>query len=202
MQKGHDLTGNQHLSSPDITSPQQPQARRQSATTRFALLGIFILPFAFVPYAFMRRRVSVLQQRLDDLTTTTSELQRSTRTLALQSSHRKDELARARLLLEAERKEVDELRCDLKATRDEYAIESAAIQSHLHKLLEESKVTKTRLTVLSHLGVSLADIAAFMHENKLRHGPSPLKADDYGVERLRALAMQIQKAAFTTDKDS
>lgn len=49
-----------------------------------------------------------------------------------------------------------------------------------------------RLDLFPRLGLSLADVAAFMHEVELHQGvPSPV-IHDHGIERLRTLALKLQ----------
>jgi hypothetical protein len=53
---------------------------------------------------------------------------------------------------------------------------------------------------LRELGRSLADVAAFMHEVELEQGLSTQRADQRGIERLRALALRMQKGEVRLDQ--
>jgi hypothetical protein len=64
----------------------------------------------------------------------------------------------------------------------------------------ESLCYRTQAATLRALGTSLADIAAFMHEIELEMGLLSLRADDRrGIERLRALALLMEKLELRLD---
>lgn len=49
-----------------------------------------------------------------------------------------------------------------------------------------------RLDLFPRLGLSLADVAAFMHEAELNQGVPLSATHDHGIERLRTLALKLQ----------
>ena len=49
-----------------------------------------------------------------------------------------------------------------------------------------------QLTVFRELGVSLADIAAFMHEVDIRQGFWTQRTDNGEIERIRQIALRLQ----------
>lgn len=50
--------------------------------------------------------------------------------------------------------------------------------------------------------MSLADIAAFMQEVEIKHGFVPKKDDGRGIERIRQMAMRLQRMVKREDVSS
>ncbi|KAG2152900.1 hypothetical protein DEU56DRAFT_908078 [Suillus clintonianus] len=162
--------------------------QRHPAITHFAVLALFLTPLAAVPYLLSKRRISALSSRLDELSATTTVLRKELKTSATENATRKMELHRTSASLEAARSEFIQLRRSLKQLRMERDASEIMTQNALKQLLEERN---ERLALLPQLGISLADVAAFMYEAELRHGSV---IDAHGVERLRRLALEFHIA--------
>lgn len=61
--------------------------------------------------------------------------------------------------------------------------------------------SKSQAELLKDLGMSLADIAAFMQEVEIRHGFVPKKDDGRGIERIRQMALRLQKFVKGEERD-
>ncbi|OBZ77152.1 hypothetical protein A0H81_04071 [Grifola frondosa] len=86
-------------------------------------------------------------------------------------------------LLQAQGKERDKARAQ---TED-------VLRNDLKALLSEHRSTRDKIaSTLKDLGVSLADVAAFMHEVEVSQGYTPRKDDGRGIERMRQLALRLQ----------
>ncbi|KAG0705410.1 hypothetical protein DFH29DRAFT_276416 [Suillus ampliporus] len=168
--------------------------QRRPAITHFAVLAVLLTPLAAVPYLLSKRRISALSRKLDELSATTTTLRKELKTSATQNATRKVELHRTSASLEAAKSEVIQLRRSLEHLRAERDASEITTQNALKQLLEESKLTSERLALFPQLGISLADIAAFMYEVELYHGITPSAIDGHGVERLRRLALKFQIA--------
>ncbi|KAH7930013.1 hypothetical protein BV22DRAFT_972131, partial [Leucogyrophana mollusca] len=175
---------------------------RRPAIAHFAVLATFLVPFTLAPYLLMRQRVRGLHKRLDDLAATTSSLQKNMDKAVVARNLIKVELGRNAAQMEIYQKESKHLHRELERLRTEQTASKAVLQSNLQKLLEERKATRQAeslsvnyLAVLPQLGLSLADIAAFMHEVELYQGLPSTPVNDHGVERLRMLALKLQKSS-------
>jgi len=85
----------------------------------------------------------------------------------------------------------------VKETLDRQMITHGAMQSELRYLLEEAKTSRAQGNALRSLGLSLADVAAFMHEVELgmpqvEGAKPPSLRDRSRVEQLRLLALMLQ----------
>ncbi|KAF8138251.1 hypothetical protein EV363DRAFT_1580094 [Boletus edulis] len=182
---------------------------RRPAITTVVLLTSLLVPVVVVPYALTRRHISRLTQQIDHLLAANANLQnavsKSTRDVAL----RREELARA-ISIE---KDISLLRRDISQTQAQLNSFHSATRAELHSLLEEGKLTRQacqcipvrnpcppliltsfrhHLDLFPRLGLSLADVAAFMHEVELHQGVPSSIIHNHGIERLRALALKLQ----------
>ncbi|KAF8826502.1 hypothetical protein HHX47_DHR5000242 [Lentinula edodes] len=107
-----------------------------------------------------------------------------------------------------------------KLSNDNSATATAQYQSNLQFLLEEAKINRTQGNALRSIGLSLADIAAFMHEVELSipllippeptHRPgasisannqkSPIYDNKSRVENLRLSALMLQNLPRSQDR--
>ncbi|KAG6378522.1 hypothetical protein JVT61DRAFT_12783 [Boletus reticuloceps] len=165
---------------------------RRPAITTVVLLTSLLVPIVAVPYALTRRHISRLTQQIDHLLAANANLQnavsKSTRDVAL----RREELARA-ISIE---KDISLLRRDISQTQAQLNSFQSATRAELHSLLEEGKLMRQacqlHLDLFPRLGLSLADVAAFMHEVELHQGVPSSIIHNHGIERLRALALKLQ----------
>ncbi|KIJ70348.1 hypothetical protein HYDPIDRAFT_122059 [Hydnomerulius pinastri MD-312] len=166
---------------------------RRPAITTFVVLATFLTPFAVLPYVLNRRRTSHLSTKLDQLVASNAALARSLSRSLHEKALRKEELRRATSLLEEAKKEIHFLRRDISQIQAQH--EAFEITSRTWALIPlHSHLYRECLDVLPRLGISLADIAAFMHEVELHQGLPSSAMDDHGVEKLRMLALKLQKS--------
>ncbi|KAI6047095.1 hypothetical protein EDC04DRAFT_2597353 [Pisolithus marmoratus] len=155
------------------------------AIVTFAVLATVLTPFAIIPYVSISRRMTHLSRQLEQLATSTNMMQRSVQTLAHEAALQKE--------LDVMRNEFLALRqsCEHHLTRIESS--DVAIRADLSKQASELRQMRKHLdTVHPQLGLSLANIAEFMHEVQLSTGLTSV-ADKHGVERLRALALRLHQ---------
>jgi len=165
---------------------------RRPAITTVVLLTALLVPVAAVPYALTRRRISRLTTQIDHLISANTDLQnaisKSTRDIAL----RQEQLERTTSLLEKSKHETALLRRDISQTQAQLHSFHSATRAELQTLLDEGKLTRNRLDLFPRLGLSLADVAAFMHEVELHHTLPSSTIHNHGIERLRTLALKLQ----------
>ncbi|KAG2058933.1 hypothetical protein BDR06DRAFT_906567, partial [Suillus hirtellus] len=164
--------------------------QRHPAITHFTVLAVFFTPLAAVPYLLSKRRISALSRRLNELSAATTALQAELKTSATENATRKLESHRTSASLEVARMELIQLRRSLEQLRMERDVSEMTTQNALKQLLEERKLTRQAETGIA-LGLSLADVAAFMYEVELHHGIASSVIDGHGVERLRRLALKF-----------
>ncbi|KAJ3840770.1 hypothetical protein F5878DRAFT_496715, partial [Lentinula raphanica] len=183
------------------------------ASTHLTFLGgltAVILPITLVPYLFARRRLVSLQRQLNELESTTKNLQRELQATSVA-------VTRAQMTADVERRKTrasaHELREEIidgqreigtlmtkmrwieerESQKDE---ERRAVKSELQYLLEDAKVTRIQGDAIRSMGLSLADIAAFMHEVELWmpqvEGANLTSNDKSRVEQLRLAALMLQ----------
>ncbi|KAJ4472222.1 hypothetical protein J3R30DRAFT_1055019 [Lentinula aciculospora] len=202
-----------HLDSTFDPITERHNVTKFPASTHLTFIGgltAVILPITLVPYVFARRRLSALQRRFNELESLTRNLQRELHAAAVATTRTSTtadiERRRMNALLKEVKQEAKEansitssLELKLKENDERELLkdsDSRAMQSELQYLLEEAKITRTQGDAVRSLGLSLADIAAFMHEVELwmpqvdgaRRSPS----DKSRVEQLRLSALMLQ----------
>ncbi|KAF9221933.1 hypothetical protein BS17DRAFT_784182 [Gyrodon lividus] len=177
---------------PNDTPARENILLRRPAITTFVILAAFLTPFAVVPYVLTQRRISRLSHQLDQLLASNTALQKTVSRSTHEAALRKEELSRATSLLENSKKENQLLRRDISQTQAQHEAFQRATRTELQTLLAERKLSRERLDLLPQLGLSLADVAAFMHEVELHQGLPSSAMDNHGVEKLRMLALKLQ----------
>ncbi|KAI6035470.1 hypothetical protein F5J12DRAFT_760488 [Pisolithus orientalis] len=159
--------------------------QQHPAITTFAVLATFLTPFTIIPYVFINRRMTHLSRQLEQWAASTNVMQRNLQTLAREAALRKElDVVRNELLLLRQNSEYHRTRTELS---------DVAIRADLLKHSSELRQTREHLySVLPQLGLSLANIAEFMHEVQLSMGMTSA-ADKHGIERLRDLALRLYK---------
>ncbi|KAG8218442.1 hypothetical protein J3R82DRAFT_4068 [Butyriboletus roseoflavus] len=174
---------------------------RRPAITTVVLLTALLVPVVAVPYTFTRRRISRLSQQIDHLVAANADLQNLVSNSARDIALRRGEFARATSLIERSKGEISLLRRDISQTQVQLNSFQSATRAELQNLLDEGKLTRQalpasasqhRLDLFPRLGLSLADVAAFMHEVELHQGVSSSAIHNHGIERLRTLALKLQ----------
>ncbi|KAF9247015.1 hypothetical protein BU15DRAFT_26915, partial [Melanogaster broomeanus] len=172
---------------------------RRPAITTFIFLATFLTPFAVIPYVLSRRRISRLSNHLDQLVASNAVLRKTVSRSTYEASLWKEELSRVTSSLESSKKEIQLLRRDVSQTQIQHEAFQIATDTELQSLLAERKLD--RFDLLPQLGLSLADIAAFMHEVELHQRlPSSATTDGHGVEKLRMLALRLQTPSTSKDE--
>jgi len=174
------------------TPPGEGILLRRPAITTFVLLAAFLIPFALIPYVLTRRRMSCLSHQLDQLVANNAVLQKNVSTSTYQAVLRKEELSRAVSLLESSKKEIQLLRRDISQAQVQHEAFQVATRTELQSLLAERKLSRECFDLLPQLGLSLANLAAFMHEVELHQGLPSSATNDRGIEKLRLLALKLQ----------
>ncbi|KAG9317267.1 hypothetical protein JVU11DRAFT_1461 [Chiua virens] len=204
------------------TSPAGPSQRdnvllRWPAITTVVLLTTLIVPVAVLPYyALVRRRISRLTSQVDHLVTANTDLQNVVSKSAHDIALRREELGRAISLLEKSKSEISLLRRDISQTQTQLQSFQSTTRAELQSFSDEGKLTRQalptcaslcnlhpplififlrhRFDLFPQIGLSLADVAAFMHEVELHQGIPPSATHNRSIERLRALALKLQVA--------
>ncbi|KAH7916156.1 hypothetical protein BJ138DRAFT_1140313, partial [Hygrophoropsis aurantiaca] len=174
---------------------------RRPAIVHFTALAIFLTPFTLAPYLLMRRRVRGLQARLDNLAASMASLQKSANEAVIARNVLKAELKRTTVQAELSRNGLKELRSVMESNRSEQIASNAAVQSTIQQILNDRRATSDRLAILPQLGLSLADVAAFMHEVELYQGLPSRPSSDHGVEKLRTLALKLQDSLASREQE-
>ncbi|KAI0081795.1 hypothetical protein K474DRAFT_1703644 [Panus rudis PR-1116 ss-1] len=183
----------QHINR-DYNYSQTPNDRQPiSPLTHILILTSILTPIGLLPYLAVRRHLLTLSRKLSEISSTNASLQRDFRNALLEASVRREEHDRLRRLVEEQRREVLELREVVRrgeVREREVGERVRTVLEEVEKLREESR---TKETVLRELGVSLADVAAFMHEVEVQHPLATRKQPDgRGIERIRQLAYKFQ----------
>ncbi|KXN87915.1 hypothetical protein AN958_07925 [Leucoagaricus sp. SymC.cos] len=185
--------GATYRSPPCRTTGTRPVQSAPNSYFRVAVVAGVLLPIATVPYLFARRRISGLQHRCEELEWKLSVMERQLSFSVSESSSIRAEQAKMRATMRDMMEETDGMQQDVMQRVAEQSQANQVMQSDLHKLLEETKQIRTRFSTLRAVGVSLADVAAFMHEMELQMGlQSGKNTDSRGIERLRLLALRMQ----------
>lgn len=101
------------------TTAQGPPAAPISPWTHAVVLTAILAPTAIVPYLAVRRHLLSLHRKVAEVATSNATLQRDLKTALLESSIRREEHDRLKIL-------IDEVRRDLKRFREEETREKLA----------------------------------------------------------------------------
>lgn len=182
-----------------VMDHKNPNRGSRSALVHLAVLTTVLLPITLLPYCVASRNIALLRRRLNEYVVATARLQRDLRTTALENALIRDEHSRVRELLSEIRQEsrnIDvEMKQDLEKLRVEgehqtatQAASNKSFRSDLQKALDETRRTRTaQFAVQKEIGISLAEVAAFMHEQSLSEGK-----ESHRTDRLRWLALSLQ----------
>ena len=209
----------------------QSSGRKYPAIVHVTVLTGFLLPIVALPYFAMRRRIAPLHRKLgtlekdihslrNDLATaisnqrsTTSKLHSLQTAVSTTLKEHNELRERSNFHAEAERAAVNEYLKNLQgllhnAQQSRYSI---TIQPW-YPPTKSKWLTSKRLinwfssdvqtTALHALGMSLAEVAAFMQEIERNLGleTADPNQDRRGIERLRLLALQMQSLSHTSNQ--
>ncbi|KIM83769.1 hypothetical protein PILCRDRAFT_818796 [Piloderma croceum F 1598] len=183
----------------NVPADNHSNRRPRSALTHLVVLTTVLLPITLLPFCFARRNISQLRRRLNECAVIIARLQRDSKTTVLESALRRDQDSRMRELLTEMRQESSKLSAEVRQNIDRLSTEwehqkevqtttENELRSDLQKILEETRHARiAQFAVQKEIGISLADVAAFMHEQSLSQGN-----EARGIERLRWLALTLQ----------
>ncbi|THH20142.1 hypothetical protein EW146_g1152 [Bondarzewia mesenterica] len=178
---------NNHSTSPHVMRPE----------TRAAIFAALILPVAFLPFFALRRQLINLHRKVDAMGATTVGLQKNLKTSLLELSVKKEEHAQMRGMLQETRQNLETTRGELHRLELARTVETGELRTRLNELAETNQQMRSHLSQLRDLGLSLADVAAFMQEVEIQQGFVNEKADGWGIDRLRRLALQFKTLDLT-----
>ncbi|TFK55869.1 hypothetical protein OE88DRAFT_1652377 [Heliocybe sulcata] len=180
--------------SDELTTHRSPPGSWTSVIPRLAIVSSVLLPFAFVPYLLVRRQLITLRKSAEAINSTFELTQRELRAVVLESTRlRRDDQVQARVLLRQIQWDVDRSRQDIAALKSSQTSSYDELRSCQENFDAEKQRIWSQLTVLQEVGLSLADVAAFMYEIELKSGYTARTGDAHGIERLRQTAMKLQK---------
>ncbi|KZT20742.1 hypothetical protein NEOLEDRAFT_1140265 [Neolentinus lepideus HHB14362 ss-1] len=173
---------------------RSPPGSWTSVIPRLAVGSLVLLPFAFVPYLLVRRQLIALRRSAEAINSTFELAQRELRAAALENARLgKDDQVQTKVLLRHIQWDVDRLRQDVAALQSSQASSHNEMRHNQESFDAEKQRIWSQLTILQELGLSLADVAAFMYEIELKGGYTGRSGDAHGIERLRQTAMKLQK---------
>jgi len=150
------------------------------------VLSAFVLPIAFLPYWAARRHIFALRQRVELLEIGTKHLREKLQVASSVQTLTKDELRHMQSKVQNTIKESH----DWRALADQKEVNRTILDETTRtELLQEARRSRNTFHAL---GVSLADIAAFIEQVELDFG-MPGRGKDGRVERMRTLALKISR---------
>ncbi|KAI4518896.1 hypothetical protein K525DRAFT_259090 [Schizophyllum commune Loenen D] len=195
----------------DVPTQSQPSqkpdgfsiGRRYPATTHFAVAAAILLPVACIPYFVYRRRIRSLELQLQRLNDTLLTLQDdATGYIRQQASASSRAHARSTAAIQNLSKDVSSLRIQM---NEDICANMERSDNTAKDMDQVLAALRLHASLLRSLGVSLADVANFMHDQELRLGlntsQSPLE-----VDKLRHIAVRLRElkdvasVPKTTDK--
>ncbi|KAF8803832.1 hypothetical protein BYT27DRAFT_6721134 [Phlegmacium glaucopus] len=157
-----------------------------------AVASAFVLPIAFLPYWAARRQIFALCQRVERLEMGAKHLRESLDITSSTQTWTNGELRRIHSRIQKAIKESHDWQAHVDRQKANRIASDETIQTELHRLLQETQQSRDiQTTTLRALGVSLADIAAFIQEVELDFGMLSQGKDRRGVERMRSLALKM-----------
>ncbi|KAL1667560.1 hypothetical protein GGF50DRAFT_97893 [Schizophyllum commune] len=182
----------------DVPTQSQPSqkpdgfsiGRRYPATTHFAVAAAILLPVACIPYFVYRRRIRSLELQLQRLNDTLLTLQDdATGYIRQQASASSRAHARSTAAIQNLTKDLSSLRIQMNEDICANMDRSENTAKNMDQVLAALRL---HASLLRSLGVSLADVANFMHDQELRLGlnasQSPLE-----VDKLRHIAVRLRE---------
>ncbi|PPQ83256.1 hypothetical protein CVT25_003995 [Psilocybe cyanescens] len=164
-----------------------------------AVLSTFLIPIAFLPYIAARRQIVSLRRKVNMLEKDIQLFKGSVTTAAShQASIANVELSRLRETGLHAMNRTSELQGQISRQEADRAATDEEMRTGLRQLLDETQHSRTQTATLRALGMTLADIAAFMQEVELNFGLGQ-RNDQRGIERMRLLALRMQSLSQPED---
>ncbi|KAG6878257.1 hypothetical protein C0993_010029 [Termitomyces sp. T159_Od127] len=184
-----------------VTSSPDQARRPVRSLTHLAVISAFLLPFTIFPYILARRHVTSLKRQLAETQTSVRILEQELNLSWREMTCRKKEIQKLQASLVKAHRERDQQRVFLEKRDTENLRFMGEVKTDLRNLLKEAQHTRSQGALIGSLGTSLADVAAFMHEIELEMGMlSSNGTDQRGIDRLRSLALQMQREACSEPK--
>jgi hypothetical protein len=156
-----------------------------------AVLSAFVLPIAFLPYWAARRHIFALRQRVERLEIGVQLLRKELYITSSAQTWTKDELCRIQSTVQNAIKESHGWQAHVDRREANRIASDEKVQTELRRLLQEAH--DNQAATLRGVGISLADIAAFIEEVELDFGMENQGKDRRGVERMRSLALNLSR---------
>ncbi|KAG7097168.1 hypothetical protein E1B28_004544 [Marasmius oreades] len=206
------------MESPPTTSTSPPEPREPESSTisvhesssprrsypaivHFTVLAAVTLPLTLVPYIFTRRRLSTLRQSIKQLETNSTLLRKELSSTSSELGRVRDDVRRMRGLLHEVMEETEGLRTDVRQREATQKAADDATRSELREISNVARISQLHGGSLRMLGLSLAEIAAFMHENELRMPLLGKRADKSRVDQIRSVALKLQDLPCVPEED-
>ncbi|KAJ3788844.1 hypothetical protein GGU10DRAFT_89357 [Lentinula aff. detonsa] len=186
-------------------SKSKPKPNHSLSTHLIFLTGLTttcFLPLTLLPYLFARRRLGSLQNRVRELEGLYREMrggwregEKERRRVGGLMSELEEEVREGRRRFEMKMKMEMEMReKEMKTREKEREDECREIQSDIRYLLDQAKITRTQGLAVKSIGLSLADIASFIHQVELSMPTATATATDNKnrVDRLWVTALMLQ----------
>jgi len=173
------------------TDEGRKNLRSYPTMVHVAVLSAFVLPIAFLPYWAARRHVFALRQRVERLEIGVQLLRKELYITSSAQTWTKDELCRIQSTVQNAIKESHDWQAHVDRREANRIASDEKIQTELHRLLQEAH--NNQAATLRGVGMSLADIAAFIEEVELDFGMESQGKDRRGVERMRSLALDLSR---------
>ncbi|KAL1693870.1 hypothetical protein GGG16DRAFT_88237 [Schizophyllum commune] len=186
----------------DVPTQSQPSqkpdgfsiGRKYPATTHFAVAAALLLPVACIPYFVYRRRIRSLELQLQRLNDTLLTLQDdATGYIRQQASASARAHARSTAAIQNLSKDLSSLRIQM---NEDICANMERSDNTAKDIDQVLAALRLHASLLRSLGVSLADVANFMHDQELRLGlntsQSPLE-----VDKLRHIAVRLRELKDT-----
>ncbi|KJA24542.1 hypothetical protein HYPSUDRAFT_38585 [Hypholoma sublateritium FD-334 SS-4] len=182
----------------------QPSGRKYPAIVHATIITAFLLPIVALPYLAARRQIVPLHRKLEILEKDVHSIRNG---LAIAVSNQRSttsELHNLQTAVNVTLKKSNELRnrANFRAEAKRAALNRSL--SDLHGLLNGARQSSDAQTTTLHaLGMSLAEVAAFMQEIERNLGleTSGSSQDQRGIERLRLLALRMQSLPHTSNQN-
>ncbi|KAF9263599.1 hypothetical protein L218DRAFT_324504 [Marasmius fiardii PR-910] len=185
-----------------ISTHEASNRRSYPAIVHFTVVAAVILPLAFVPYIFTRRQLSALHGHIRHLEVGNGLLRKDLNSVSSELGRVRDDVRRMRGLLHEVMEETEGLRTDVRQGEATQKAVDDATRSELQRLLVAARVSRLHGESLRALGLSLAEIAAFMHENELRMPLIGKRGDGSRVDKVRSVALRLQNSPCGPEEES
>uniref|UniRef100_A0A8H7Y0J5 Uncharacterized protein n=1 Tax=Psilocybe cubensis TaxID=181762 RepID=A0A8H7Y0J5_PSICU len=195
--------------------------RNYPAILHVAVISTFLIPIALFPYMAARRQIFILQRKIEMLEKDTQLFKDTMKVAIADQSLANAEISRVRESGQLSMERINQLQHQVSKQESERTVTEKELRVGLRQLLDETQhsrymysglffvvqrnltaclwvIYRTQTATLRALGMSLADIAAFMQEVELNFGLRQ-RHDHRGIDRMRLLALRMQSLSQPED---